>query len=120
LVLRTDRRAADQGNQFWGCSTSPKCRGVFALKSSEENAIGTGDRSGTASGRSDVSEVAVPGVDSKPPTPNATPGGNDRRRSRDNLAGVASSAFRTYDKTRRLMLEAEESEASGHWSAKHR
>lgn len=44
MVLRTARRGANQGNQFWGCSTFPKCRNVVALESSEATASSTETR----------------------------------------------------------------------------
>lgn len=28
MVLRTARKGANAGNQFWGCSKYPRCRGV--------------------------------------------------------------------------------------------
>jgi restriction system protein len=28
MILRTAKRGANAGNQFWGCSTYPKCRGI--------------------------------------------------------------------------------------------
>ncbi|WP_372241430.1 topoisomerase DNA-binding C4 zinc finger domain-containing protein [Aeromonas dhakensis] len=31
MVLRTASRGDNKGNQFWGCSDFPKCRGVRAL-----------------------------------------------------------------------------------------
>lgn len=32
MVLRTAKRGADAGNQFWGCSAYPKCKSVQAIR----------------------------------------------------------------------------------------
>ena len=120
MVLRTARRGANQGNQFWGCPTFPKCRSVVAFEPSKETTSGNGDPPAPVSGSSDVSEAAEPGVDSEPLATDVPPSGNERRRMRDKLAGAASSALKTYDKVRRSMLEAEEPDASGRWSKEHR
>jgi len=32
MVLRTARIGANQGNQFWGCSNYPRCRGILSLE----------------------------------------------------------------------------------------
>ena len=128
MVLRTARRGANQGNQFWGCSTFPKCRSTIALESSEEAAGGIGEPSGSVSGSSDVSKAAEAerGVDAEPPAldelleSDEPTSGNGRRRLRDKLAGAAIGALKTYDKVERFMLEAEEPDASGRWSPEHR
>lgn len=120
MVLRTARRGANQGNQFWGCSTFPKCRNVVALEPSEATAGGVGDPSASASETSNSSEAAEPGADTEPPPPDVPPNGNERPRLRDKLAGAAIGAFKTYDKVRRSMLEAEEPDARGRWSQEHR
>ncbi|WP_232209291.1 hypothetical protein ACN2MM_06290 [Alkalilimnicola ehrlichii MLHE-1] len=31
MVLRTAKRGANAGNQFWGCSGYPKCRAVQSV-----------------------------------------------------------------------------------------
>ncbi len=120
MALRTARRGANQGNQFWGCSTFPKCRNTIALEEAEETGGGLEDPSGAVSGSSDTSEAAEPGADAEPPATDAPPSGNERRRLRDKLAGAAIGAFKTYDKVQRFMLEAEEPDASGRWSPEHR
>jgi len=120
MVLRTARRGANQGNQFWGCSTFPKCRNVVALESSEATVSGVGDASAPASETSTASEAAGPGADAEPLATDAPTTGNERRRLRDKLAGAAIGAFKTYDKVQRIMLEAEEPDASGRWSPEHR
>lgn len=120
MVLRTARRGANQGNQFWGCSTFPKCRNVVALETSEATASVVGDPSAPASESSSASEAVGPGADAEPPTPDVPPSGDERPRLRDKLAGAAIGAFKTYDKVRRSMLEAEEPDASGRWSPEHR
>ena len=120
MVLRTARRGANQGNQFWGCSTFPKCRNVVAFESSEAIASGVGDATAPASETSDTSEADEPSAGAEPLAPDAPPTGNERRRFRDKLAGAAIGAFKTYDKVQRLMLEAEEPDASGRWSPEHR
>ncbi|HTI97630.1 MAG TPA: topoisomerase DNA-binding C4 zinc finger domain-containing protein, partial [Dongiaceae bacterium] len=28
MILRTSKRGANAGSQFWGCSTYPKCKGI--------------------------------------------------------------------------------------------
>ena len=32
MVLRTARQGSNAGNQFWGCSAFPKCRGIVAIE----------------------------------------------------------------------------------------
>lgn len=128
MVLRTARRGANLGNQFWGCSTFPKCRSTIALESSEERADSIEDPSGAVPGNSDASKAgeAELGVDAEPLAPDEPlesdelTSGNGRRRLRDKLAGAAIGAFKTYDKVQRFMLEAEEPDASGRWSPEHR
>jgi hypothetical protein len=34
MILRTAKSGSNQGQQFWGCSNFPKCRGVIAYESS--------------------------------------------------------------------------------------
>ena len=120
MVLRTARKGANQGNQFWGCSTFPKCRSVVAFEPSEETVSDMGQLPAPVLGSSEVSEDAEQAVEAESLTPEAPPRGKERRRLRDRLAGAASSAFNTYDKVRRSMLEAEEPDASGKWSPEHR
>jgi restriction system protein len=31
MVLRKARKGKNSGNEFWGCSTFPKCRNVIAV-----------------------------------------------------------------------------------------
>ncbi|MGB1238442.1 MAG: topoisomerase DNA-binding C4 zinc finger domain-containing protein, partial [Pseudomonadales bacterium] len=33
LVLRTSKRGANAGSQFWGCESFPKCRAIVPLES---------------------------------------------------------------------------------------
>ncbi len=125
MVLRTARIGANQGNQFWGCSTFPKCRGVVPLDSSLEDsgaATNSGrDQSGPASaGPSDVREVAEPAVDAEPGVLDTPVSGNERRRWRDKLATAAIGTGKTIEKVRRSRLEAVEPDASGRWSKEHR
>ena len=120
MVLRTARRGANQGNQFWGCSTFPKCRNVVALESSEATASGVEGPSAPVPEPSNAAEAAEPGADAEPLPPDAPASGNERRRLRDKLAGAAVGAFKTYDKVQRFMLESEEPDARGRWSQEHR
>ena len=120
MVLRTARRGANQGNQFWGCSTFPKCRSVIAFEPSEDTVSDIGDPPAPVLGSSDAPEAAEPAVDAESLAPNALPDGKERRRLRDRIAGAAVGAVKTYDKVRRSMLEAEEPDASGKWSPEHR
>ena len=120
MVLRTARRGANEGNQFWGCPTFPKCRGVVDVETSEETASGTVGSSALVSGGSEISEADEPAVDVEPQVPDVKGSGKERRRLRDKLAGAAIGAVKTYDKVRRSMLEAEEPDASGKWSPEHR
>src|SRR3546814_4241926 len=32
MVLRTSKRGQNQGEQFWGCSGYPKCRGIIPVE----------------------------------------------------------------------------------------
>ena len=40
MVLRTARRGSNAGNQFWGCSSFPRCKGIVSLDT-EEPQLGT-------------------------------------------------------------------------------
>ena len=35
MVLRTARRGSNAGNQFWGCSSFPRCKGIVSLDTEE-------------------------------------------------------------------------------------
>ena len=81
MVLRTARRGTNEGNQFWGCPTFPKCRGVVPVAGPE---------------------AAVSGADAEPAAPDANGDRsvNERRRWRDKLATAAIGTEKTVDKIR--------------------
>ena len=121
MVLRTARRGANQGNQFWGCPTFPKCRGVVPVAGPEAAVSGADGLSGPiAESPDDLSEAAETDADAEPVAPNANGSVNERRRLRDKLATAAIGTVKTVDKIRRSMLESEEPDASGRWSPEHR
>ena len=123
MVLRTARKGANQGNQFWGCPTFPKCRGVVPIGGPEAAVSGANDRSGPAAKNSDdLPEAAETDADAQQVAPdtNGDRDVNERRRLRDKLATAAIGTVKTVDKIRRSVLESEEPDASGRWSPEHR
>ncbi len=123
MVLRTARRGANQGNQFWGCPTFPKCRGVVPVAGSEAVASGAQDPVGPAAEIPDGQPKAAESdayAEPAAPDTNGDRSVNGRRRWRDKLAKAAIGTVKTVDKTRRFMLEAEEPDASGRWTPEHR
>ncbi len=123
MVLRTARKGANQGNQFWGCPTFPKCRGVVPIGGPEAAVSGADGLSGPiAESPDDLSEAAETHAGAEPDAPdaNGSGSGNERRRWRDKLATAAIGTGKTIEKVRRSRLEAVEPDASGRWSKEHR
>lgn len=109
MVRRTARKGQSQGQQFWGCSTFPKCRGSISDNESE-----------SPDGPSDSDQRAEPGgrdVSGPPDSPTAP------RRVvglRAKLAKAASRVVETVDKIERKSLESDEPDAAGRWDPEHR
>ena len=47
MVLRTARRGSNAGNQFWGCSQYPRCKGITNIDSDEQKQAESVDNANT-------------------------------------------------------------------------
>ena len=103
MVLRTARKGANAGNQFWGCSKYPRCRGVLPYEPTGRVLTG-----------GDVS--ADPSVDETQPEVEGATGSDATGESEGFLSKVA----RTVDKGWRWYLESDEPDATGRWDDAHR
>lgn len=103
MVLRTARKGANAGNQFWGCSKYPRCRGVVPY-----------EPTGQAPARGDVSADAA--VEETQHEVGGTTGSDTTGESEGFLSKVA----RTVDKGWRWYLESDEPDATGRWDDAHR
>ena len=119
MVLRTAHKGSRQGQQFWGCSKFPKCRGSISGPESESP--------------NDSSQVAEPngrnmkGGHESIATPHAPHGAPDGTTApgqavglRGKLAAAASKVVETVDKIERRSLESGEPDAAGRWDPDHR
>ena len=103
MVLRTARRGANAGNQFWGCSKYPRCRGVVPYEPTGQVLAG-GDVSVDAS-----IEETRPDVE-----------GTTDSDATGESGGFLSKVARTVDKGWRWYLESDEPDATGRWDDAHR
>ena len=92
MVLRTARKGKNQGNQFWGCPTFPKCRGIVPLTGAE-----------------------APTSTSQEPSASAP-----RVRQVSGAAGDSNERRGLLDRLKRSSLESEQPDAAGRWSPAHR
>ncbi|MDE0318816.1 MAG: topoisomerase DNA-binding C4 zinc finger domain-containing protein [Acidimicrobiaceae bacterium] len=94
MVLRTAKRGENAGNQFWGCSTFPKCRAIVAA-----------DELATAVVPAAAEAIQACPFSSPPPAPQK---------------GLLRKAAAAIDGVWRWSLEADEPDATDRWRPKHR
>ncbi len=94
MVRRVAKRGENAGNQFWGCSTFPKCRSIVQIEEP-----GPGEPSASA-----VNDAACPF--SSPPL--------------EAPKGLLKKAVSAMDCIWRWRLEADEPDATDRWKPKHR
>lgn len=94
MVLRIVKRGENAGNQFWGCSTFPKCRAIVAA---EEPA--------TAATQADAEGQQICRFSNPPPEPQK---------------GLLQKIAAAVDGIRRWSLEADEPDATNRWKPEHR
>lgn len=99
MVKRTAQRGPNAGNEFWGCSDFPRCRGTVR---GYQPADDSDDRA-SADGVGDAAEEAAAGSDSG-----------------DKPRGFLSKVAKTVDKVERWYLESDEPDATGRWDNAHR
>ena len=97
MVMRTARKGANAGNQFWGCSTFPRCRGVVPYEATVRDPS-RGDVAASSEGSQHIVE-----------------GGTDSDQ-RGESKGFLSKVARTVDKGYRWYLESDEPDATGRWN----
>ncbi|MXW61617.1 MAG: hypothetical protein F4Y27_04380 [Acidimicrobiaceae bacterium] len=101
MVLRTARKGAKAGNQFWGCTEFPRCRGTLQIESPVD-AAGDTDRPAP----SEESRASVEGESNSEP---------------DKMPqGFFAKVAKTVDKVQRRYLESDEPDATGRWNDDHR
>ena len=93
MVRRVAKRGKNAGNEFWGCSTFPKCRSIVAI---EDPAIGNSVK--------DRDDHVCP-FSSPPPDP---------------PKGLLRKAFAAVDGVWRWNLELDEPDARDRWPSDHR
>ena len=103
MVRRTTRRGPNAGNEFWGCSEFPRCRGIRreGAPAETETAESTGES---------ASADAVPGTAGET-------GGTD---GGDKPDGFLTKVVKVVDKGWRRYLESDEPDAAGRWDDDHR
>ena len=94
MVLRIAKRGENAGNQFWGCSTFPKCRAIMATE-----IFATAAAPATAEGQ------RICPFSSPPPEPQK---------------GLLGKLCAAVDGIWRWSLEADEPDATDRWKPKHR
>lgn len=94
MVLRVAKRGENAGNQFWGCSTYPKCRAIVATED-----VATAATPAAAEGQ------RVCPFSSPPPEPQK---------------GLLRKLGAAVDGIWRWSLEADEPDATDRWKPKHR
>ena len=94
MVKRTAQRGPNAGNEFWGCSDFPRCRGTVSGYQPDDDS----DDRASADGVGDATEEATAGSDS---------GGKPR--------GFLSKVTETVGKVERWYLESGEPDATGRW-----
>lgn len=102
MLKRTARRGANAGNEFWGCSEFPQCRGMLPYEAAAET--------------SEEDESRVAAAYAGPASPEGSTGSGSDGKSEGLLTKVA----RTVDKGWRWYLESDEPDATGRWDADHR
>ena len=118
MVRRTARKGPNQGQQFWGCSTFPKCRGSISGPESESSdEPDASDQLAEPSGQGledGQGSMATPKAPRRAPDDTAAPG------LRGKLAAAAARVAGAVDKIERWGLESDEPDAAGRWDPEHR
>ena len=99
MVKRTAQRGPNAGNEFWGCSDFPRCRGTISGYQPDDDS----DGGASADEVGDVAEEATADSDSD---------GKPR--------GFLSKVVKTIDKIERWRLEHYEPDANGYWDPAQR
>ena len=94
MVRRVAKRGKNAGNEFWGCSTFPKCRSIVPI---DDPAVGNSVET--------VGGVDVCPFSSPPPDP---------------PKGLLRKAFAAVDGVWRWNLELDEPDARDRWETEHR
>lgn len=118
MVRRTSRKGRSQGQQFWGCSKFPKCRGSISDLDLESESPDSPDGSGQPA---ELNAQDGKGGESKATShtpPNRALEGPAGLRGK--LARAASKVVGTVDKIERRSLESDEPDAAGRWDPDHR
>ena len=103
MVRRTARRGPRKGEQFWGCTTFPKCR--FTIS----------DPPDPAEPGSEAEETGLPAeVRSKEQDSGPDSHGNSK------LFAASAAAIRFSENIRSFYLEMKEPDANGDWPPEHR
>ena len=114
MVRRTARKGANRGQQFWGCSKFPKCRGIVSGPESESlDDADDSSRPVEPHGRDRKGGDGTMGS-RRSPAPERSAG------LRGKLAKAASKVVETVDKIERKSLESDEPDAAGRWDPEHR
>ena len=99
MVRRKAQRGPNAGNEFWGCSDFPRCRGTVSGYQPADDS----DDGASADGVGDAAEESAAGSDSD---------GKSR--------GLLSKVANTVDKAWRWHLESDEPDGDGRWDEAHR
>ena len=101
MVRRTARRGANAGNEFWGCSEFPRCRGIVQYQQPAEAPADKDVPAPVQRVQDSVEEATAPDAGDKPP-------------------GFLTKVARAIDKGHRWYLERDEPDAAGRWDDDHR
>ena len=101
MVRRTARRGANAGNEFWGCSEYPRCRGIVQGQPPVDAPANVDASAPDQEAEDNVEEASGPDAGDKP-------------------RGFLTRVVQTIDKGHRWYLERDEPDATGRWDADHR
>ena len=101
MVLRTARKGVKAGNQFWGCTEFPRCRGTLQIKSPVDAAGDTDRPAPPEESRASVEGESNSEADKEP-------------------QGFFAKVAKTVDNVQRRYLESDEPDAAGRWDDEHR
>ncbi len=101
MVRRTARRGANAGNEFWGCSEFPRCRGIVQYQPPGEAPVDKDASAPVQRVQDNVEEATTSDAGDKP-------------------QGFLTKVARAIDKGHRWYLERDEPDAAGRWDDDHR
>lgn len=101
MLLRTARKGVKAGNQFWGCTEFPRCRGTLQIKSPVDAAGDTDRPAPPEESRASVEGESNSEADKEP-------------------QGFFAKVAKTVDNVQRRYLESDEPDAAGRWDDEHR